>query len=140
MKYRPRIVDSQLKLRMEAFGAVQIVGPKGCGKTTTAKLGQKGIADGIRNLNTIESLIEEKNQEDGPKIRPPDLKIVITGTEEGYVRDDGVVIVPIGCLKPRCAGDATASTPFQARHPAAQCAKEPTSERAVYPAFRQLPS
>lgn len=64
------------------------------------KLGQKGIADGVRNLNTIESLIEKKNQEDGPKIRSPDLKIVITGTEEGYVRDDGVMIIPVGCLKP----------------------------------------
>lgn len=67
------------------------------------KLGQKGISDGARNLNRIESLIEEKNQGYGPKIRPPDLKIVITGTEEGYKRDDGVLIVPVGCLKPRRA-------------------------------------
>ena len=34
--YRRRIVDDELALRLEAFGAVQIKGPKWCGKTTTA--------------------------------------------------------------------------------------------------------
>jgi len=37
MKYKPRIADDLLKLKLEAFGAVLIKGPKGCGKTTTAK-------------------------------------------------------------------------------------------------------
>ncbi|MDR1404915.1 MAG: DUF4143 domain-containing protein [Candidatus Methanoplasma sp.] len=36
MKYRPRLIDSELKEDLEAFGAVLIVGPKWCGKTTTA--------------------------------------------------------------------------------------------------------
>ena len=36
MKYLDRIADKMLQLRLEAFGAVQIVGPKWCGKTTTA--------------------------------------------------------------------------------------------------------
>ena len=36
-QYRHRVVDSQFQLRMESMGATQIVGPKGCGKTTTAK-------------------------------------------------------------------------------------------------------
>lgn len=31
MKYLERIIDKQLRLRLEAFGAVQIVGPKWCG-------------------------------------------------------------------------------------------------------------
>lgn len=35
--YMPRILDKQLKDRLEAKGAVLIVGPKWCGKTTTAK-------------------------------------------------------------------------------------------------------
>lgn len=30
--YRKRIVDEELDLRLEAFGAVQIKGPKWCGK------------------------------------------------------------------------------------------------------------
>lgn len=34
--YKKRIVDDELALRLEAFGAVQIKGPKWCGKTTTA--------------------------------------------------------------------------------------------------------
>ena len=37
MKYLKRIADKQLELKLEAFGATWIQGPKGCGKTTTAK-------------------------------------------------------------------------------------------------------
>ena len=36
-KYLPRLVDNEIKLQMEAFGAVEITGPKWCGKTTTAE-------------------------------------------------------------------------------------------------------
>lgn len=32
-------------------------------------------------------------------MRLPDLKIVLTGTPFGYKRDDGVFVIPIGCLK-----------------------------------------
>ncbi|NEG90331.1 ATP-binding protein [Bifidobacterium aerophilum] len=35
-EYRPRIVDSRLDTLLHAFGAVEIVGPKWCGKTWTA--------------------------------------------------------------------------------------------------------
>ncbi|MDR3068203.1 MAG: DUF4143 domain-containing protein, partial [Cellulomonas sp.] len=35
--YRPRIVDRQLAAALRRAGAVQIVGPKWCGKTTTAE-------------------------------------------------------------------------------------------------------
>lgn len=38
MKYLSRIADEELRLRLEAFGAVQIKGPKWCGKTTTAEM------------------------------------------------------------------------------------------------------
>lgn len=37
MRYLQRIADEELRLRLEAFGAVQIKGPKWCGKTTTAE-------------------------------------------------------------------------------------------------------
>ena len=43
MKYLDRIVDRMLQLRLEAFGAVQIVGPKWCGKTTTAMQQSKSV-------------------------------------------------------------------------------------------------
>ncbi len=64
------------------------------------KLGSKEIDKGAENLLKIESLIRKRN-EDGPRIRPPDLKMVITGTEHGYRRDDGVLVVPVGCLRDR---------------------------------------
>ena len=41
--YLPRIVDSELDLRLEAFGATLIVGPKWCGKTTTGEQKAKSI-------------------------------------------------------------------------------------------------
>ena len=37
MKYLPRVIDSELDLRLRSVGATLIVGPKWCGKTTTAK-------------------------------------------------------------------------------------------------------
>ena len=37
MKYKARIVDSLLKDKLDTFGVVLIIRPKGCGKTTTAK-------------------------------------------------------------------------------------------------------
>ena len=41
--YLSRIVDDELDLRLEAFGATLIVGPKWCGKTTTAEQKAKSI-------------------------------------------------------------------------------------------------
>lgn len=37
MIYKKRIIDDQLNLKLESFGATLMVGPKGCGKTTSAK-------------------------------------------------------------------------------------------------------
>ena len=37
MQYVPRIVDREIDRKKEAFDAISIVGPKGCGKTRTAK-------------------------------------------------------------------------------------------------------
>lgn len=37
MEYIRRIVDSEIDKKAEAFNAINIVGPKGCGKTRTAK-------------------------------------------------------------------------------------------------------
>lgn len=36
IEYIKRIIDKDLDLREKAFGAIQIIGPKGCGKTRTA--------------------------------------------------------------------------------------------------------
>lgn len=42
-EYWKRIVDKELELRLEAFGATLIVGPKWCGKTTTAEEKAKSV-------------------------------------------------------------------------------------------------
>ena len=64
------------------------------------KLGQSEIEKGIENLNEIERLIVKHNEtETQNKLRLPDLKLIITGTELGYKREDNIYIVPIGCLK-----------------------------------------
>ena len=43
VEYLPRIVDRELALRLEAFGATLIVGPKWCGKTTTGEQQAKSV-------------------------------------------------------------------------------------------------
>lgn len=37
MEYIRRVIDDELNRRQEAFNAINIIGPKGCGKTRTAK-------------------------------------------------------------------------------------------------------
>ena len=64
------------------------------------KLGIKEIDEGAKHLCEIERLINEYNQKEKQcPLRLPDLKIIITGSQFGYKRDDGVFVVPIGCLK-----------------------------------------
>ena len=45
MNYLPRIVDAEIDLRLRAVGATVIVGPKWCGKTTTAKQKAKSVLE-----------------------------------------------------------------------------------------------
>ncbi len=64
------------------------------------KLGQNEVEMGAHHLCEIERLIKEHNSKEPLcPLRLPDLKMVITGTEYGYRRDDGVFVIPIGCLK-----------------------------------------
>lgn len=42
-EYLHRIIDSELELRLEASGATLIIGPKWCGKTTTAEQQAKSV-------------------------------------------------------------------------------------------------
>ena len=57
------------------------------------KLGSHEIDNAARNL------IKLSNQVDSSNSNGPAFLMVITGTEFGYRRDDGVYVVPIGCLK-----------------------------------------
>ena len=64
------------------------------------KLGANEIDEGAQHLCKIERLVREANEKETQcPIRLPDLKIVITGTQYGYRRDDGVLVIPIGCLR-----------------------------------------
>jgi predicted AAA+ superfamily ATPase len=57
------------------------------------KLGSKEIEE------AAEHLIELKNKINTDKMREPSFLMILTGTELAYKRVDGVLIVPIGCLK-----------------------------------------
>lgn len=64
------------------------------------KLGSHEIDDGAKHLLQIEALIKKYNEDEKQvPLRLPDLKIVVTGTEFGYRRDDGVFVLPIACLR-----------------------------------------
>ena len=55
---------------------------------------------GAKHLCKIEKLVQEYNEKEKQcKLKLPTLKIIITATQYGYKRDDGVFVVPIGCLK-----------------------------------------
>lgn len=64
------------------------------------KLGQSEIEEAAKHLNKICRLIRVHNEkEQQVPLRTPDLKIIITGTQYGYKRDDGILVIPIGCLR-----------------------------------------
>lgn len=63
------------------------------------KLGDFEIEEGAGHLNKLEALIKNHNKTGAPFINEPNLKVIVTGSSFGYRREDGVYVVPIGCLK-----------------------------------------
>ena len=64
------------------------------------KLGSRDIEEGAKHLLQLNELIIKNNQHNQtPRLREPDLLIIITGGEMAYTRKDGVKIIPIGCLR-----------------------------------------
>lgn len=64
------------------------------------KLGSNEIEEGAKHLLEIKRLVTEKNKtEKQIRLQEPDLLIVLTGGEMAYTREDGVKIIPIGCLR-----------------------------------------
>ena len=57
------------------------------------KLGNKQIDEAAKNLLSLQSKINTE------KMGKPSFLMVVTGGEFAYTRDDGVLVVPIGCLK-----------------------------------------
>ncbi|MEG0077362.1 ATP-binding protein [Anaerorhabdus sp.] len=63
------------------------------------KLGSKEIEMGANQLIELKELIIENNEKNSEKMKVPDLLIVITGGKIAYRLDNGVLVIPIGCLK-----------------------------------------
>lgn len=64
------------------------------------KLGSAEIEEGAKHLLKIRDLVREYNEKEKQvPLREPDLLIVITGGNMAYTREDGVRVVPIGCLR-----------------------------------------
>ncbi len=63
------------------------------------KLGSKQIEEGAKHLLKVCNLIERANLNRKTKIKKPDILMIITGGEMAYTRNDGVKIIPVGCLK-----------------------------------------
>lgn len=57
------------------------------------KLGSKEIEDAAVHL------LELKNKVNTEKMQEPSFLMILTGTEIAYRREDGVYVVPLGCLK-----------------------------------------
>ena len=64
------------------------------------ELGSFDIDASSKRLNKLEELILSYNKENKKyPLMEPTLKLIITASPRGSVRDDGVAVVPIGCLK-----------------------------------------
>lgn len=64
------------------------------------KLGSNEIEEGAKHLLEIKRLVTEKNKtEKQIRLQEPNLLIVLTSGEMAYTREDGVKIIPIGCLR-----------------------------------------
>ena len=84
--YYPRICDKVLLSKLQITGAVLVVGPRWCGKTKTA-------------LQAAANLIQLKNKVDTARIGDPSFLMILTGGKFAYKRNDGVLVVPLACLR-----------------------------------------
>jgi len=89
--YRDRMnleVDAVLRLNDGRFALIEF------------KLGTKQIEEAAKHLLEVVDLIRKANEtRSSHKLKEPDLLMIITGGEIAYTREDGIKIVPIGCLK-----------------------------------------
>lgn len=73
--------DAVVVLRDGRWGAVEI------------KLGSHEFDKAVKNLKVFSETIDTE------KMNKPAFLMALTGTQLGYRRDDGIFVVPIGCLK-----------------------------------------
>ena len=76
------MIENIIKMAQNKIGALVNIG------------GEKLISEGIKSLNKLEEKL------DTTKMKAPAFKMVITGVGKfAYKNKDGILIVPIGCLK-----------------------------------------
>ena len=64
------------------------------------KLGSRDVEEGAKHLLTLRDLIRERNEREQREVlRLPSLLIVLAGGEMAYAREDGVKVIPLGCLR-----------------------------------------
>jgi uncharacterized protein len=73
--------DAVVHLRNGTYGLVEV------------KLGDTQLQEAVKNLITLSGKI------DTTRMKKPSFLMILTGTAFGYQREDGVYVVPIGCLK-----------------------------------------
>ncbi len=73
--------DAVIALHDGRWGAVEV------------KMGQKKVDEAAENLLKLKAKVDED------KANPPSFLMVLTGSGYAYRRKDGVICVPIGCLK-----------------------------------------
>jgi predicted AAA+ superfamily ATPase len=73
--------DAIVHLKDGRWGAIEV------------KMGAKEIEDAAENLKTLRGKINTD------KMKEPSFLMVLTATEIAYRRNDGVYIVPLGCLR-----------------------------------------
>ncbi|MGL4485328.1 MAG: ATP-binding protein [Anaerovoracaceae bacterium] len=72
--------DAIIHLNDGRWGAIEV------------KLGARDVEEAAKNLLKLAKKI------DTDKMKASTFLMVVTGTEYGYVREDGVIVVPVGCL------------------------------------------
>lgn len=63
------------------------------------KLGSRQIEEAAHNLNKVRELILEAKAKGKVSMAEPSLMIVLTGGEQAYTRPDGVLVLPLACLR-----------------------------------------
>lgn len=63
------------------------------------KLGNKEIDKGAENLLKLKELIKKSVKNKKIDLEEPIFLAIITGGEIAYTREDGVKVIPIGCLR-----------------------------------------
>lgn len=63
------------------------------------KLGRESIDYGAKNLLKLRDLIKKNIKEKNLSMKEPKFLAVVTGTKYAYTREDGVKVLPIGCLR-----------------------------------------